>query len=103
MTPRTTIITETILEEEKSFPCARPKAMVAAGTRERITWLKFTDTCRRETLPMAMLREKITEKRSTAVRWELVRTLVGAREEEEIAVGRRLEKNGRKSRKSCVC
>ena len=61
-----THITLTILLDENAFPCANPNAMVAAGTRLRITWLKFTETRRRETLPMAMLREKTMEKRKMA-------------------------------------
>ena len=39
----------------------QPIAIVIAGTKDRITWLKFTLTYLSETFPIAMLREKMME------------------------------------------
>jgi len=60
-TPMTIGMTAKILFIEICFFKKRPIIIVTAGTRDRMTWLKFTETLLRDTLPMAIFKEKITE------------------------------------------
>ena len=60
-TPIMTGMTAFRLAMDTGFFSIMPMPMVKAGTSDRITWLKFTETYRSETFPMAMLSEKMTE------------------------------------------
>ena len=60
-TPPTTGTTAQSLAPLVLFPMQHPIRIATAGTRLLMTWLKFTDTYRSDTLPMAMFMLNTTE------------------------------------------
>lgn len=62
-TPTTIGKTDNIRCHVNCLPAITPMTMVTTGTNDRITWLKFTETWLRLTLPTATFRENMTEKK----------------------------------------